>query len=366
MVKATFRIFSLFILIIFLSSWGSVGHGIINSKSSGFFPASMVGFQIWSDSLATNSANADNRKDYDSGLPLDKKESYKHYIDIDDYSEFLSKGRIASTYDSIVAIHGSSNVIYDGTLPWATMNMYDTLVVDFKKLRWHKAMLDASDLGHYVADGHMPLHITKNYDGQSTGQTGIHSRYEGNSNMVGKNQIALANYTGSPNSNYVSNVNKYIFNYIYSNYRYKDSVLLADSYAKNLTGSTSSSAYYTALWNKTQFTNTLFRNASHALAELIYSAWVDAGSPPFAARTLTNTINIPADNISVYPNPSSGSINVIGDNVSRTEVCTITGSKVAVFYNRVFDISYLPNGMYILSIYGREGLLKKEKILLAR
>jgi len=99
MIKTTLRILSLFILIIFLSSWGGVGHSIISSKCSVSFPASMVGFQIWSDSLTSNASNADNRKGQD------KNESPKHFIDIDAYSEFLSTGRIVSTYDSIVALH---------------------------------------------------------------------------------------------------------------------------------------------------------------------------------------------------------------------------------------------------------------------
>jgi hypothetical protein len=183
MIKKIYPVISLFILIIFLSSWGAVGHRIINNKCPASFPSAMTGFQMWKDSLTTNAANADNRKN------SDPNESPKHFIDIDNYSEFLSKGRIASTYDSIVAIHGLSNVIYNGTLPWATLNMYDTLVVDFKKLKWHKAMLDASDLGHYVADGHMPLHLTANYDGGKTNQSGIHSRYE--STMVSAYQSNL-------------------------------------------------------------------------------------------------------------------------------------------------------------------------------
>src|ERR1035437_1713276 len=189
MIKKTYPVISLFILVILLSSWGSVGHKIINSKCPTSFPETMTGFQIWMDSLANNASNADTRKN------KDPNESPKHFIDIDSYSEFNSTGRIASTYDSIVSQHGSSTVISYGILPWATLNMYDTLKVDFQKLKWHKAMLDASDLGHYVADGHMPLHITANYDGQKTNQSGIHSRYE--SDMVGDYITSLSNYTGS-------------------------------------------------------------------------------------------------------------------------------------------------------------------------
>ena len=33
-------------------------------------------------------------------------------------------------------------------------------------------------LAHYVADAHVPFHAVVNYDGQLTGQRGIHSRFE--------------------------------------------------------------------------------------------------------------------------------------------------------------------------------------------
>ena len=47
--------------------------------------------------------------------------------------EFNSTGRIASTYDSIVSIHGASYIVNNGSLPWATVNTYDSLIVDFQK-----------------------------------------------------------------------------------------------------------------------------------------------------------------------------------------------------------------------------------------
>ncbi|HET7733809.1 MAG TPA: T9SS type A sorting domain-containing protein [Paludibacter sp.] len=358
MIKTTYRIFLLLGLCTTLVSWGSKGHYTINNKCPESFPSSMAAFRVWADSLDLHGSDADNRKNSDSD------EGPKHYLDIDNYTEFNSTGRIASTYDSIVSRHGSTYVIDNGTLPWATRNMFDTLKADFKSLKWHKAMLDASDLGHYVGDGHMPLHITANYDGQKTGQSGIHSRYE--STMVATYISSLSAYSGS-SVQHITNINKYIFDYIYTNHHYVDSVLAADTYARGIAGNTTSSLYYSSLWSKTRFSTTLFKNASHALAELIYTAWVDAGSPAFGAKTLTNAVNnTNVATISVYPNPTNGMLNLNGDDALKTEVCTITGTNVGVFYNNLIDLSHLSNGMYILSIYNKEGLLKKEKILLAK
>jgi len=103
---------ALFIVVsLSLISWGSLGHSTIGRKSVESFPASMTGFQVWADSLSMHGSDADNRKSADTN------ESPKHYIDIDNYAEFLSKGRIASTYDSIVNQHSYSTVRSNGTLP---------------------------------------------------------------------------------------------------------------------------------------------------------------------------------------------------------------------------------------------------------
>lgn len=56
-------------------------------------------------------------------------------------------------------------------LPWAILIAVDSLTNQFRRRDWQKAMLTAADVGHYVSDGHMPLHLARNYDGQINNQT---------------------------------------------------------------------------------------------------------------------------------------------------------------------------------------------------
>lgn len=349
---------SIFLLILALGlvNWGGTGHQIISSKASLSFPSTMTGFSIWSDSLKLHASDADTRKSADA------TESPKHFIDIDNYSEFVSKGRIASTYDSLVSLHGASVVSSNGILPYATRTTYDSLKNCFKKLQWHKAMLFASDLGHYVGDGHMPLHITANYDGRNTGNSGIHSRYE--SDLVYTYSTTLSSYSGSPAEYVGTNVNNYIFTYIYRNYQYIDSVLKADTYAKGL-DATYGSTYSTALWSKTPFTITLLKNASHALADLIYSAWYEAGRPPFMAKTFPTGVDVSNTlNFTLYPNPTQGILNIQGEEIRSAEISSIDGKKLGEFYQNRIDISQLPNGIYILKTSNKNGLFRNDKIVL--
>ena len=268
-------VFTFFVIILaaFCISWGAAGHYKISYNTILFMNTEMSQFSSWPTVLADHASDADDRKQ------TDPNESPKHYIDIDNYTEFVANHRIPQTVDSLVAIHGAyflSFIRNNGTLPWATKTTFDSLKACFQRSDWANALTFAADLGHYVGDGHMPLHITKNYDGRNSAESGIHSRYE--SSMI-EDHLNDIVYTGGTIS-VIPDVNKYIFNYLYTNYGYIDSVLNADDYARSISSNTYSSQYKDALWQRTgNFTIRLFRNASHALTELIYTAWVQAGRP---------------------------------------------------------------------------------------
>ncbi|GAB4318093.1 MAG: hypothetical protein Kow00127_10040 [Bacteroidales bacterium] len=257
-------------LLLLLASWGWQGHYMINHRAELSYNQEMMQFYDWSQLLAEHASDADERKAWDPD------EGPKHYIDIDNYPEFVSTGAIPQDWDQVIATHGSSFVYDQGILPWATRTTFDSLREAFQREDWDQAILFAADLGHYVADGHMPLHITRNYNGQYTGNNGIHGRYE--SDMV--NAFAGEIYYGGMPVTYIEDPQDFIFGYLYENYQYVDSVIMADDYAQAVSGSTGSQEYLNALWEKTgNFTTRLFRWSSYRLACLIYTAWVDAGSP---------------------------------------------------------------------------------------
>jgi hypothetical protein len=318
-------------------SWGYQGHYKISFESALSFNQEMSQFIEWRSTLAEHASDADYRKDEDPS------EGPKHYIDIDNYPEFIANGRIPQTLDSVIAIYGEDFVIDQGILPWATVTTYDSLVQCFLRRDWYKAVLFASDLGHYVGDGHMPLHITRNYNGQYTGNSGIHSRYE--SAMI-STFIGQINYPGDA-IYFVEDVNAYVFDYLYANYMYADSVLLADDYAEGVAGNTSSYTYKEALWNKTKnFTIPLFARASNTLAELIYSAWVDAGKPLINPSGLNEEI-LKGDVVlqQNYPNPCNRStqfsVYVATDSQITLKVMNLTGEIIETIEN-----SYLQRGTY--------------------
>jgi hypothetical protein len=334
-----------------LGGWGQSGHYKINNNASLSYNQEMTQFYQWSSILADHASDADIRKAWDP------TEAPKHYIDIDNYPEFLNTGTIPQTLEEAISVHGASFVYDQGILPWATMAAVDSLQSCFERGDWESAVLFAADLGHYVADGHMPLHITRNYNGQYSGNQGIHSRYEIDMINAYYDQIS---YEGIP-IDVIDDVNQYVFDYLYGNYVYVDSVLMADDYATSQTGSTSSNAYFDALWEQSGgFTIDLFLNASHTLAELIYTAWVKAGSPLIADVFKPEMLNHKLF-LQTYPNPASGHFHIVfsipQSSLVTMEIMDLSGRKLRVLledeltkgnHQLTYRDESLPDGLYFL------------------
>jgi hypothetical protein len=351
-----------------LLGWGYTGHYKISYESSLSFPPEMAEFMQWNSVLAAHASDADERKD------IDPDEGPRHYIDIDNYPEFIAYGQIPQEYDTVVARYGLPFVTSQGVLPWATKRTYDSLVASFRRYDFEKAVLFASDLGHYVADGHMPLHITRNYNGQYTNQYGIHSRFE--SSMI-NSFIGQITYSGDGVSE-VPDVLDYIFDYLYESYPYVDSILAADNYAQGVSGgSTGSSAYKNALWEKSKgFTIRLFSRASHAMAELFYSAWVEAGRPLISAQGVQTRL-LETMSVEIFPNPFREKLSIRLDlrkeldlvlqvrNAEGKVLDTITNGPLSA---GIHDYAWIPrnaaSGVYFFVLLTAEGEKLVRKIML--
>lgn len=344
-------IFLLLFSLIFIYGWGASGHKIINRRSTFSLPPSMS-FLNWTDSLAAHASDADYRKS------TDPNESPRHYIDIDDYPEFISTGRIPQDLDSLIALHGSSFVYDKGILPFSIMATTDSIKKYFELGNYQKAMLHAADLGHYVGDGHNPLHITRNYDGQYTNQNGVHSRYE--TQLINRDSVNIIyNFR---NAVYVSNINEYVFNFLYHNYSYVDSVLKCDSIARAMAGSYNST-YYQIYWQLAgNFTNMLFNNASHFISDLVYTAWIDSGNPTLitpAGNSLPEKYYLEQN----YPNPFNPTTHlkfaIPNPGFVSLKIYDVLGNEVAAIVNEnlqpgTYEVNWnaasYPSGTYFYKL----------------
>ncbi len=274
--KFNFLILLLSIIILVSQSafpWGDKGHKLISKMSVDFLPPEMKAFKAWREYLEEHAPDPDYRK------KTDKTEGPKHFIDIDYYKEFLN-GDMIENEDSLISEYGEKEVIHQGILPWATLQTFENLTKAFKEKNKELALLYAADLGHYVADGHQPMHTTVNYNGQLTDQKGVHARYE--VKMIDAHLNELENSFMPVPASYVQNPLKFIFNYITDANSVCDVLFNADSLAFKQTNSRRSTKYYDLMWFRTRYiTEIQFNNSAKAIAALIYTAWVNGGRPDF-------------------------------------------------------------------------------------
>jgi hypothetical protein len=251
--------------------WGGEGHKLISKRALTLLPEDMNGIIKWKDYITIHSVDPDIRRD------KDKSEAPKHFIDIDFYPEFLN-GRMILDKSRLVSEYGDTTVTKMGLLPWATLDTYNNLVKAFKEKNRDKALIYVADLGHYVADGHQPMHTIMNYNGQMTGQKGIHFRYE--SIMIDSNLAEINNDFHSENAVYIRDPLNFIFDYITDANSVAGILFDADTFAFKTAKSRENNDYYRLLWFKTKYiTEIQIDNASLHFASLLYSAWVDAGKP---------------------------------------------------------------------------------------
>jgi len=374
-------------IIIFISflffGWGYIGHKIINYNAILSALPQMPFFETWPDSLEAHASDADDRKSWDP------EEEPKHYIDIDNYPEFILTGTIPQDFDSLVAIHGLSFVIGQGILPWAILDAADSLETLFELNDMHTAMLVAADLGHYIADSHMPLHVTRNYNGQYTNQYGVHFRYESDLIQIFQSQIV---YDGDT-VQYIDDLSDFVFNMIYDNYQYVDSVLYADSVAYAFAGHNYNTTYYNKFWEIAKgFTIGLFQKASYRLTCVIYTQWVNAGNPTSISKSENNSLS-GYKLLQNFPNPFNPSTKIWfvipngvrnlkdfssqsprNDNSLVTlKVYEILGKEVATLVNEEkpagsyevnFDGSSLTSGIYFYRLESGKFVSVKKMILI--
>jgi len=355
------------------AGWGEIGHQTINSNMFKYLPDEMSGFSNWKNYMVNNASDADNRKDE---VP---DESARHSLNLDQYNQFLTYGNITQNLDSLI-LHYSVKYVYNqGILPWAILQCYDSLKNCLERREWKNAKQIVTDLAHYVGDAHMPYHLKKDYDIYED----LHQRFE--NDLIDDNATQIVFETDT--AVYIDNVENYVFQTLYVNYSYTDSIFIADQIAQNASGSTTGDLYFSTLWNQSKnFTNHLFSKASCTLASLVYTAWVNAGKPEYNSTSVDDETSAPLgfkleQN---YPNPfnpttkikftisnlgtpymASLQTTLIIYDVLGREITTLINKELSPGnYDIEFSANNLASGMYFYQLRAGDFVLTKKMLMI--
>ena len=197
--------------------WGFYGHQKINYYAVFLLPPEMmVLYKPNINFISEHSTDPDKRR---YAVP---DEGPKHYIDIDHYGTYPFDS-LPRKWKDAVAKFGEDKVRANGIVPWHVPVMLYRLTDAFKEKNFSKIMKYSAEIGHYIADAHVPLHASSNHNGQLTNQKGIHGFWESRvPELLAEKEFNF--FIGK--SLYIKNPEEYMWDRVLESAIASDSVLL--------------------------------------------------------------------------------------------------------------------------------------------
>jgi hypothetical protein len=279
--RVPFRIAAAFVVLTLLPApafaWGLVGHRLIMARAIDLLPPELKPFFVkHRDEIVVRAVDPDTWRV--AGWP----ENAHHFLDfgVPEYGKppFTELPR---DYDAALQKFGRSTLERNGLLPWRLAEFFGQLRRGFEGFGRQSAfattdvILFSASMSHYIQDAHQPFHGTDNYDGQLTGQRGIHARFE--TNLIERFQSRLTLNPPAPKP--ITNPRDESFRVLIDSYDLVDGILQADKTA--VAGKeTYDDDYYEKLFAAVKpVIDRRISAAISATASLIMGAWEAAGRP---------------------------------------------------------------------------------------
>lgn len=266
--------------------WGFYAHRKINYYAVFLLPPEMmVLYKSQIDFLTEHAIDPDKRRYSISA------EGPRHYIDIDHYGKYPFDS-LPRKWNNAIAKFSEDSLNKYGIVPWWLQIMLARLTNAFKEKDQAKILKLSAEVGHYVADAHVPLHVNSNHNGQLTDQRGIHGFWESRipELLADKDWDFFIGKAG-----YIKDPVDFIWKRVLESAAASDTVL---RYEKELTASFPpdqkysfenrngttirqySSAFSIAYDEKLKgMIERRMRQSIYAVASFWYTAWVNAGQP---------------------------------------------------------------------------------------
>ena len=282
-----------FLLIFFLVSftkqafcWGFYGHRKINYYAVFLLPPEMlILYKPNIEFITEHAVDPDKRRYAVAG------EGPRHYIDIDHYGTYPYSS-VPHNWNAALEKFSEDTLMENGIVPWYVQTMLGRLTKAFKEKDFFSIMKNSAEIGHYIADAHVPLHASSNHNGQLTNQRGIHGFWESRiPELLAEKQFDF--FVGK--AQYLKNPGAFIWDRVLESGKAADSVLTLEkqlsrkfpgdkkySFEKrNNSVIRQYSSAYSIEFNKllNGMVERRMRQSIFAVSSFWYTAWVNAGQP---------------------------------------------------------------------------------------
>jgi hypothetical protein len=267
-------------------SWGFFAHQKINYYAVFLLPPEMmVLYKPYITFLSDHAVDPDKRR------YVVAEEGPRHYIDIDHYGSYPYDS-LPRRWTEAVAKYTADSLHKHGIVPWWLQTMLHRLTTAFKEKDQAKILKYSAEIGHYMADAHVPLHACSNHNGQYTGQKGIHGFWESRlPELLADKEWDF--FIGK--AIYISNPADFIWKRILESAAAADTVLKVEKELSQQFPATQQfafeerngqlvrqySAAYSRLYNErlNGMVERRMRQSIFAIASCWYTAWINAGQP---------------------------------------------------------------------------------------
>ena len=275
--------------------WGFYAHRKINYFAVFLLPPEMmVLYKPNIEFLTEHAVDPDKRRYAVPG------EAPRHYIDIDHYGAYPYSS-LPRKWDDAVKKFSQDSLLEYGIVPWHVQVMLQRLTSAFREKNFSKIMKNSAEIGHYIADAHVPLHANSNHNGQYTNQKGIHGFWESRvPELLAEKQFDF--FIGK--AEYIKDPGEFIWARVLESAKAADSVL---SFERELTKQFPAdqkysfeqrnavvirqySSAFTIAYNKKLdgMIERRMRLAISSVASFWYTAWVNAGQPDLKSLVKQN------------------------------------------------------------------------------
>jgi len=267
--------------------WGFYMHEKINYHAVFLLPPQiMILFKPNIGFLTEHAVDPDKRR------YLVASEGAHHYLDIDHYGDYPYQD-IPRDYKTALLKFSADTLRKYGIVPWWIQTMMARLTRAFREKDKKAILKNAAELGHYVADAHVPLHICSNHNGQLTHQEGIHAFWESRiPELFAESDWDF--FIGK--AVYIQDLSSFIWARILESAAAADTVLLCEKEISSHFRTDQKYAFeerrgkivkqyssaYAALYENSlnHMIERRMRQSIFAVASCWYTAWVNAGQPP--------------------------------------------------------------------------------------
>ena len=264
------------------AAWGIEVHKFIMSRAIELLPSEIRPyFQKYQASVVEHAGDPDLWRTVGW-----LEEPPHHFVDMDAYGPYPFT-QFPHDYDEAVKRYGLEFVQKNGTLPWRSEEIYKKLAEAFTQKATYSReniRLFASVLSHYVADAHQPFHAALNYDGQLTGQWGVHSRFESELFERYESKVHLSPVLPAP----VASPREFVIAALTTSFSFVQPVLEADKAAVGNREFYDDEYFDRFFASVKPILEKRLSDSIAGVAAMITAAWTEAGRPAVPVTVTTS------------------------------------------------------------------------------